>query len=282
MLTRMDGGSQHMDENDWPAVGRWPTLAAAYEHALVVLAMDLDCRVDDGADGRYAVHADPAHEAAIRREFEVYAAEERERRERVDPPVFPAGVELAAFWVGALVLMFLWQVREPALTARFSNSSEALVAGGEWWRPFTALFLHGDFGHLLGNIMIGGIFCLLVAQSFGAWRGWLLILAGGTIGNALNAGLHYPGGFSSIGASTATFAAVGILVGSGLWLAWQSRSYRELKPLMIPVFVGLTVLAWFGTGGDNTDVAGHVLGLCSGAALGFFAAGRRAPPQRPN
>lgn len=279
MLPIMDGGTQRADESEWPAVGRWPTLSAAYEHALVVLAMNLDCRVDDGDDGRYAVFADPAHEAAIRREWEHYAAEESERRERVEPPAFPVGVELAAAWVGSLVLMFAWQVRNPDITGRLSNSSEALLAGGEWWRPFTALFLHGDFGHLLGNIMIGGMFCLLVAQSFGAWRGWLLILAGGTIGNALNAWAHFPGGFSSIGASTATFAAVGILAGSGLWVAWKSRSYREFKPLLVPVVVGLTILAWFGVGGENTDVAGHVLGLVCGAVLGFFSAGMRTRPQ---
>jgi rhomboid protease GluP len=275
MVGEMHDAAQNQSEAEWPAVGCWPSLAAAYDHALVVLAMNLDCQVDDGEDGCYAVRADPAHAAAIRHEFAVFAAEESQKRERVDPPVFPAGVELAALWVAALVVVFLKQVADPQLSSRFSNSSEALIAGGEWWRPFTALFFHADFGHLMGNVFIGGMFCLLVAQSIGAWRAWLLILAGGTLGNALNAWAHFPEAFQSIGASTATFAAVGILVGGETLRAWRARSYQLIKPLMIPLFVGIIVLGWFGTGGETTDVAGHVAGFGSGILLGLLAGARQ-------
>ena len=52
-------------------VGEWPSLSEAYEHALVVLAMNLECWVLDGG-GRYALHADPAQVPLIQRELALY------------------------------------------------------------------------------------------------------------------------------------------------------------------------------------------------------------------
>ena len=248
-------------------VGAWSTLAEAYEHALVVLAMNLECWIEPGA-GSFEVLAPPEKVPAIQREFELYAAEQTERQEKVEPPVFPAGAELAMLWIAVLVGTFVWQGRDLALSDRFCNSSLAMIDGGEWWRPFTALFLHADAGHLLGNVAIGGIFCVMVAHSVGAWRGWTLILAAGTLGNALNAWLRYPDSFLSLGASTATFGAVGVLVGVATVHAWKEKSYRQLRAVFLPILIGLIVLGWYGTGGENTDVAGHLLGWAFGAVLG--------------
>jgi rhomboid protease GluP len=276
MVEEMREIVEHPNDEEWLTVGCWPSLTAAYDHALVVLAMNLDCRVDDGGGGCYAVRADPAHREAIREEFAHFAEEESNQRERVESPVFPAGVGFAAIWAAVLLAVFWRQADSPGLTRQFSNSSEALFAFGEWWRPFTALFLHGDLGHLMGNVLIGGLFCLMAAQSIGASRAWPLILAGGTLGNALTAWIYYPEPFHSIGASTATFAAVGILVGGSTRRAWQNRSYQYLKPLWIPAGVAVIVLGWLGVGGENTDVAGHVAGLLSGVLLGLVAGVRRS------
>ncbi len=257
-------------------VGEWHSFSEASDHALVVLAMNLECWIFPG-QGTYAVFADAAHAGAIRREYRLYEAEQSERREPADTPLFPAGMSLFSAWALVLLAVFLRQGRDPMLTDRFCNSSAAMVEGGEWWRPFTSLFLHADAAHLLGNVAIGGIFCVMVAKTLGAFRAWPLILLGGTLGNALNAWLRYPGGFESIGASTATFAALGILVGSSCRLAWRHRSYREFRPLLAPLLAGLLMLAWYGSGGENTDVAGHFLGWSSGVLLGVMALPRAAP-----
>lgn len=276
-----DNEHEHHHQDDAPElvpVGEWPSLAEAHEHSLVVLAMKLDCWVVDGGGG-YAVHAEPEKVPVIRREFELYAAEQSERLERVEPPVFPAGIGLALAWALTLLAVFLWQGPDLQLTDRFCSSSRAMVAGGEWWRPFTSLFLHADAGHLLGNVFLGGIFCVMVAQSVGAWRGWALILAAGTLGNAINAGLRFPADFTSLGASTATFGAVGVLVGTASVRAWSSQTYRQLRPVLVPLVIGLVLMGWYGTGGEtagtegnNTDVAGHFAGWASGVLLGGAAA----------
>jgi rhomboid protease GluP len=271
--------SRHMDENasaeelpELVPVGAWPSLGEAQEHALVVLAMNRECWLVPAA-GQFALLAPPAEAPGIHREFALYESEQAERRVRVEPPVFPAGIELALVWALSLLVVFWWQVQDPTLSDRFRNSSRALVQGGEWWRAFTALFLHADAGHLLSNVGIGGFFCVMVAHTVGALRGWALILGGGMLGNLVNAWVRYPDNFTSLGASTATFAAVGVLTGVAMVRAWRYHSLRELRPLMVPLLTGFIVLGLWGAGGDGpeagrVDVAGHVAGWTGGFLLG--------------
>lgn len=257
-------------------VGEWDSFDEADEHALVVLAMERDSWIEAG-EGTYRVLASPGDAPAIRREFALYAEEQAERRERVELPLFPAGVELMLLWIIALTAAFMVQERYPAFTGDFCNSSRALVERGEWWRPFTALFLHADGGHLLSNIGIGGIFCVMVAHTVGAWRAWLLILASGTLGNALNAWLRYPSDFASLGASTATFGALGVLTGAAASAAWRFRSPKEFRPLVAPIFAGAMMLGMYGVGGEGIDVSGHFAGWACGAVLGVLGARKLRP-----
>lgn len=256
-------------------VGAWPSLAEAQEHALVVLAMNRECWIFPEA-GHYALHAPGVEAEPIHQELALYEREQAERLRPVDLPVFPAGLSLAGLWVLAMLAVFLRQGMDPTLAERFCNSSVALMEGGEWWRAFTALFLHADAGHLISNAGLGGVFCVMVAQTLGAWRGWAMILAAGTVGNLVNAWARYPENFLSLGASTATFAAVGILAGVATVRAWRLHSLRELRPLLVPVLAGLMVLGWYGTGGEggggNTDVAGHVAGWVAGFTAGALSA----------
>ena len=253
-------------------VGEYATAAESQEYALVVLAMNLDCWIKMEAGGqRFMLYADPAFAVAIGDEFALYDVERQEVVENVDLPLFKSGAELAFLWVIALLVVFAMQGEDAGFSDRYCNSSLALFDGGEWWRPFTSLFLHGDFNHMIGNICFGVIFCVLVAHSVGPVLGWVLILASGTIGNILTAGIHYPDPFQSLGASTATFGALGMLVGVGAYVAWRSRSYRKLGTVLVPIGAGVVLLGWLGVGGERTDVLGHVMGFAAGSVLGLVA-----------
>jgi len=262
----MDAVAHEAESSGLSCLGVWDSFGEAIEHSLVILALGRDCWILENA-GAYSIHADPGDAPAIIEEFALYQKEQATLRDK--PPAtefktFTTGSELPLLWAAVLMVVFYLQIRDDSLTDRFCNSTSGLLQNGEWWRPFTALFLHADVGHLLGNILIGGIFCVLVMQSVGGLRGWLWILAGGTAANAINAWLHKPGPFESIGASTATFAALGILVGVSTRIAWMTRSYSGFKPLLLPVIAGMILLGWFGSGGENTDVAGHFLGTLCG------------------
>jgi membrane associated rhomboid family serine protease len=257
---------------DLMPVGRWSTVAQAYEHALVVLAMNRDCQVRP-EDGQFVLEVEPEDASLVTRELELYEEEQRESiRPQPESASHSMGLEVALIWAASLVLVYLRQLADPGVTDRFLNSSQAVFIDHEWWRPFTALFLHGDIEHLVGNIAIGGFFGVMVAPSFGPWRAWSLILLTGYLGNLLNAWIHLPGAFRSLGASTATFGALGLVVGHALFRVWKTHQSRNLKALLVPLGVGLGLFGWWGVGGVDTDVTAHLFGAGIGLVLGFVVA----------
>ena len=85
------------------------------------------------------------------------------------------------------------------------------LLGGEWWRAVTALTLHIELDHLGGNLAFGAFFGYFIGRYLGAGVGWLAVLLSAGGANVLNAWAQGPA-HRSIGASTAVFAALGLLV----------------------------------------------------------------------
>lgn len=258
--------------------GFYPGPDQAHEHALVVLAMGLPCWIHhDEISGRYLLHVEPADSVRILRELDVYDREtEDAARGPRQIPVgrlfsHDAGWPHYLVWAAAVTLVFLLQLRDPSVTARFSSSSAAILQDGEWWRAFTALFLHGDVGHLVGNLFGAMFFVTILSRIVGPPWAWLLTLACGTAGNALVALLHGGDGFSSIGASTAVFSALGLLSGLGFAATVHLHLAIDRARAAAPVLAGLVLLGWMGGGapGGNTDVLAHVAGFACGVTAGF-------------
>ena len=83
--------------------------------------------------------------------------------------------------------------------------------------------------------------------------------------------LTYPEAFVSLGASTAVFAALGILSGLGVAETLRDRARLPWVRISAPFLAGLVLLGWLGGGGghgSNTDVLGHVFGFSSGLVAG--------------
>jgi rhomboid protease GluP len=262
---------------EWTAVGLYPNLEQAYEHGLVVLAMGEACRVTEAetvALGGYELHAEPPVAAKISLELETYARETAvptgSHSSAKEWKRHAAGWEFSALWVLALISVFYWQGQDFSLVERAASSSVRLIGHGEWWRPFTALFLHADLPHLAGNLVGGVVFATLVARAIGPLLGWVLILSCGTLGNALVSRLTYPEAFVSLGASAAVFAALGILSGLGMAQTLGDQARLPWLRISAPFLAGLILLGWLGGGGsENTDVLGHVLGFGSGLVVGI-------------
>lgn len=138
------------------------------------------------------------------------------------------------------------------------------IRAGEWWRLITALTLHADLSHLLGNLAIGGLFVFLLCREWGAGLSWSLTLLAGLTGNLANACLH-AAAYNSVGASTAVFGVVGILAGSGI-----IRNRRQsLQRRLLPLAGAAALLVVLGSEGKNTDLGAHLFGLLSGIPLGM-------------
>ena len=131
-------------------VGAWSTVAQAHEHALVVLAMNRDCQVRPLGD-QFVLEVEPEDAPLVTRELELYQEEQRAQTVPTEPPVHSMGVQVAFTWIAVLILVYLRQLTDPELTDRFLNSSHAVFIEHQWWRPFTALFLHADVQHLVGR-----------------------------------------------------------------------------------------------------------------------------------
>ncbi|MEN9975239.1 MAG: hypothetical protein RLZZ282_1245, partial [Verrucomicrobiota bacterium] len=166
----------------------------------------------------------------------------------------------------------LWQSEHPAFVAWGASSSTGFIGAHQWWRPFTALFLHADFGHLIGNLLSGLLFGTLVARSIGPLRAWGLILVCGTLGNALTSAITYPEPFVSIGASTAVFGALSILSGIGFASMLRVQMSLPWAKITAPLVAGIILLGWLGGGshGGNTDVLGHLGGFAAGLIAGLL------------
>jgi rhomboid protease GluP len=158
-------------------------------------------------------------------------------------------------------------------------ASAALIAKGAWWRAVTALTLHADVLHLAGNVIASLVFISAVGRWLGAGLGGGLILLSATVANLLTAAVHRTD-FVSIGASTATFAALGLVAG----LQVVRRIERKTRRLYawVPIGAGLGLFAMLGVG-IGADYFAHLFGLGvgmlvgAGVALGQTAFGWRPP-----
>lgn len=140
------------------------------------------------------------------------------------------------------------------------------VMAGQWWRTVTALTLHVDLAHLLSNVVFGSVFGVMVGRLLGGGVGWLAIVLAGAIGNGFNGFFRDPD-HTSIGASTAVFAALGILVSHAL----LPRSDNQQRPMVrwAPLVAGVLLLVMMGTEGERTDVFAHVAGFGAGLIVGL-------------
>ncbi len=147
-----------------------------------------------------------------------------------------------------------------------------LIRQGEWWRTITALTLHSGLRHLAGNLLFGLLFGMFAGRLLGSGVAWLGILLSAAVGNALNTFLLSPE-HASVGASTAVFAALGMVAGH----VWRAKLMRQDHwPYRVgPIVGGLALLMYTGTGGPNTDVGAHLMGFVCGFALGVALVGFR-------
>ena len=142
--------------------------------------------------------------------------------------------------------------------------SHAIIEQGQWWRLVTALTLHADSMHVLGNCLIGGFMVHLLCKTIGYGSGWLLLLLTGASGNLFNI-VFRNADHHSVGFSTAVFAAIGMF--SGLQI---KNSRLTLSGILLPLGAGIGLLAFLGTEGQRTDLGAHLWGFCCGIIAGLL------------
>ncbi len=269
------GATNERDSTDLVEAGVYSTSAEGFEHGLVVLAMGESYYLAPSDNG-YRLLVEPAALAAVREQLAYFdresigwpprpAVEERSvRRLELFTPLLWAFLVMAVFW-GQGAWPGMWE-EAGALDPR------AVFDQGEWWRLATALFLHADVGHLVGNVLSGVFVFAAVVSTIGRRRGWLLLALASLAGSLAVAALNYPGPYRSLGASTAVFAGLGLLTGRALRVLQRPGRPHRWRTVLGPLATGLTLLGLYGAGEVHTDVGAHLTGFAAGLVLGFAAA----------
>lgn len=229
------------------------------------------------ANGRWMLLVAPDDVANSAAELEAYRHE--------NPVISTEARPAAALYGGAATAVLAYAVTillTYLLSARSAFGFAWLPAGemqagrvmaGEWWRTVTALTLHADAGHLNGNLLFGALFGFLAGQALGGGVAWLVILVAGGLGNLVNAVVQTPE-HTSIGASTAVFAALGVIVAHAL--RPRESAQEKLLKRWSPLIGGVLLLAFLGVGDERTDVVAHATGFLAGLLVGWV--GCRFPP----
>lgn len=252
----------------WVEVRRYPSRHEAEQNALALVAAGMTCKISVGF-GSAGLLVAPENLDAARIELDAYAHDNRSAR----PPPLPSRSPNAG-WPGAIVyacaLFFVYGAAGHDLFSRdwlsAGDAEAGLIVGGQWWRTLTALGLHGDAGHLVSNLVAGTLIGILLAQVLGGGLTWLAIVLAGALGNALSALFQSPT-HAAIGASTAVFGGVGLLV--VMAVRYQSALWRGGLRRWAPLGVGVMLVAFLGVEGERVDVGGHIAGFAAGCVLGL-------------
>ena len=240
----------------------------ADEWSVVLAAAGIEHWLRHRGDGWALIVPAAAGPAAV----ESLAAYDRENApEPAATPAAPARPMSIAGVVVALLLIGVFAITGPR-AARIpwfihGSADAGRILAGEWWRTVTALTLHADAPHVFGNAVACAILFSAVIQQFGPGLALALLLLAGAAGNGVTAAVHGTG-HASVGASTAVFAAVGLL--AALRIVPTAASPRRGKWWVVlgacalfPVLLGAA---------PDTDHLAHVFGLLAGLILGALAA----------
>lgn len=258
--------------------------APCSDRALVLRTQGIAAEIVSADEG-FALLVSPPDVARAALEIEQWQRE----NSNWPPPHTPERLAGLDAWPGVMMFVFLMCLFAALSGARAGGLDwfgagrvdAALVTGGQWWRTVTALTLHADLPHLVSNLVFGSALGYFTGRYFGSGVAWLAILLAGAVGNFANS-ILMPPTHTSVGASTAIFAALGILSA----FAWKRKMYEQDRWAyrLGPIIAGIALLAYTGTGGERTDVSAHVTGFASGFATGvgfalmlrYLPRGRRA------
>ncbi len=236
----------------------------ALDWSLVLISQGIESTIDHTEDGSgwglLVTAQDYANALKVLRQYRL-----ENRAWPWQQAVFRPGVLFdwgSLAWV-LLASLFYWLSTHADLQPAGVMDSAA-VAHGQWWRLFTAVWLHGDLAHLATNATLGLVLFGLAMGCYGTGAGLLAAYLAGTAGN-LVAGLISLQTHRSLGASGMVMGALGLLAvhSFSLWRqtphAWKLMLAGICGGVMLFVLLALT---------PGTDIVAHLGGFAGGLLLG--------------
>jgi len=186
----------------------------------------------------------------------------REPRTRLGARI-PGNSFVTIALIGACAVVFMWQY-----VAGINNSASdfgmfpvAIALNGEYYRLFTAMFLHGSLIHIGFNMYVLYVFGPQLENVLGHVRFAVLYLLAGLGGSIASFWFSDPY-VLSVGASGAVFGLLGAYAVVGKRLGMDTRQAIGL--------IGLNLVLGFVISG--VDWRAHIGGLVTGAAVAAIMA----------
>ena len=154
---------------------------------------------------------------------------------------------------------------DPDVLLDFGAMFGPFISEGEYWRLFTAMFLHSGFMHLGFNALGLFIFGHIVERSYGHERFFLIYVLAGLAGSVTSY-LFNPTAVAA-GASGAIFGVVGALAA---FLVVQRRTFgKHAQNSLIGIGIIVAINIFIGLSTPGIDNWAHGGGLVAGFILGL-------------
>jgi membrane associated rhomboid family serine protease len=250
----------------------------AMDWSLVLASQGIEHVVEQGGETGWTLAVVAAdHEKALAH-IRLYRLENRHWRWR--RPVFSPGLFFdwsSLAWAFLTMLFYWWSETSPGLRMH-GQMDEAALAHGEWWRVFTAIWLHADLAHLAANVVFGFLFLGMVMGRYGPGVGLFAAYLAGLGGNVI-AWLVYDESYRSLGASGMVMGALGLLAVQSFALL-KRRNANTFRLFAAGILAGILLFVLLGTS-PGTDIVAHLGGFVTGLVLGSLLAFAPRLVQRP-
>lgn len=154
-------------------------------------------------------------------------------------------------------------VPDDLILVKFGANTKPLTIYGDYWRLFTAIFLHGSLYHMATNMLALFTVGLLLERVVGNLRMGLIFIITGVAASAVS--ILWNDVNTSVGASGAIFGMFGVYI-MLLTTNIMDKQSRLIILIFLAAYVVYSILSGLGPG---IDVGAHLGGLASGLILGL-------------
>ncbi|MBW3550218.1 MAG: rhomboid family intramembrane serine protease [Proteobacteria bacterium] len=204
------------------------------------------------------------------------------------PPRWATPLLFASLWLCFTWVTLLPDAEQRQLLMEWAALSGGLAGPETWWpwlrggslRLVSALFLHADWAHLLGNLVFLLIFGLPAERAMGPWRFLALFLLGGAIANLATVAAIATPDRLIIGASGAVSAMIGaylaLFPGARLGVVVPLGVFLQFVRVPAALLIGLwallqLVFTFIGPAFGAVAWSAHLAGFTFGGAFALLA-----------
>jgi rhomboid protease GluP len=174
---------------------------------------------------------------------------------------------LTRLLIAANVLVFLWELttgdlNDARVLVRDGGLYGPFVAAGDWWRIFSAAFLHAGWLHIATNMFALYQVGTFVELLYGRAR-MAIIYVLAIVGSGI-AVYYFSYDAPTVGASGAIFGLFGALMAAGVRLGKTGRDLVQQSAgiIILNLILGFTIFRFVSN-------AAHIGGLIAGVLFGF-------------